>query len=180
LCREHGLQLVNLFMASTKRDDNEDVASVSSTTTPPPPPFHLFGIIKEVGIDDLGLMEFNEQYFYHLPLFHDVNNAIYTAFGKRTIFRLRTWNPLSLYSGFRNIGQRISQQNITGNYKGEGIVQGGILIFDSNGILHYSINEEIGTPFDMDAITAALRDITTTSTVSTGSNTANNEVKEEL
>lgn len=144
----------------------------------PPPPFHLFGIVKEVGVDDLGLMEFNEQYFHHLPIYHDIHNTIYTAFGKRTIFKLRTWNPISICRGFVNIGQRISQQNITGNYKGEGIVQGGILIFDQNGTLRYSINEEIGTPFDTDAIVAALRDITLPSTNSDAA--TNNELKEEL
>jgi hypothetical protein len=155
-------------------DDDDDVTLV---------PFHLFGIVKEVGVDDVGLMEFNEQYFHHLPIYHDIHNAIYTAFGKRTIFRLRTWNPLSLYRGFVNIGQRISQQNITGNYKGEGIVQGGILIFDANGTLRYSINEEIGTPFDVDVILAALRDITTTTTTTTtGSSTTSTTIdsKDEL
>ena len=151
------------------------MASQNDGTTPPPP-FHLFGIVKEVGVDDLGLMEFNEQYFHHLPIYQDIHNAIFTAFGKRTIFKLRTWNPISIYRGFVNIGQRMSQQNITGNYKGEGTIQGGILIFDSNGTLRYSINEEIGTPFDTDAIATALRDITTI----TSTSTTNTEVKEEL
>ena len=155
-------------------ENNSDSAASSSTT---PPPFHLFGIVKEVGVDDVGLMEFNEQYFHHLPIYHDMQNAIYTAFGKRTIFKVRTWNPISLYRGFVNIGQRITQQNITGNYKGEGIVQGGILIFDPSGTLRYSINEEIGTPFDTDVIVAALRDM---SVVDAAAATTNNQVKEEL
>lgn len=154
---------------------NKDETSSSSPTTP----FHLFGIVKEVGIDDLGLMEFNEQYFHHLPIYVDINNDIYTAFGKRTIFKLRTWNPISLYRGFVNIGHRLTPQNITGNYKGEGTVQGGILIFDSNGTLRYSINEEIGTPFDTNTIVAALRDIALpSSTIDTGTKTE--KVKEEL
>ena len=151
----------------------------SSSSSSSSPPFHLFGIVKEVGVDDLGLMEFNEQYFHHLPIYHDVENAIYNAFGKRSIFKLRTWNPLSIYRGFVQIGQRLAQQNITGNYKGEGIVQGGILLFDPKGTLRYSINEEIGTPFDTDAIVAALREIV--ASADNGNATSSRiELKEEL
>ena len=86
------------------------MASKNDGTTPPP--FHLFGIIKEVGVDDLGLMEFNEQYFHHLPIYQDIHNAIFTAFGKRTIFKLRTWNPISIYRGFVNIGQQIGRAHV--------------------------------------------------------------------
>jgi AhpC/TSA antioxidant enzyme len=141
LCREHGMQLVNMLTAHDKIN------------------FHLWGIIKEVGVDDNGLMEFQTQYFNNLPIYHDINNDVYNAFGKRSIFKLRTWNPISIYRGFRNIGQRMTEQNITGNYKGEGIIQGGILIFDATGTIRYTINEEIGTPFDIDKILLALRSI---------------------
>jgi hypothetical protein len=144
LCRDHGLQLVKML-----KDHNNQMN------------FHLWGIIKEVGVDDNGLMEFQQQYFNNLPVYHDINNDIYTAFGKRSILKLRTWNPFSIYRGFKNIGKRLSEQNITGNYKGEGMIQGGIIIFDASGTIRYTINEEIGTPFDIDTILLALRNIST-------------------
>jgi AhpC/TSA antioxidant enzyme len=146
LCREHGLQLVQMYT------DKADT------------PFHLWGIVKETGVDDAGLMEFHKTYFQMLPLYHDPQNAIYEAFGRRSILKLRTWNPISIYRGFVDIGRRLSAQNITGNYKGEGIIQGGILIFDSKGTLRFSINEEIGQPFSMDVIYKALRDVSSTET----------------
>jgi hypothetical protein len=142
LCRENGLQLVKMYT------DSADT------------PFHLWGIVKEIGVDDSGLMEFHSTYFNKLPLYHDPQNAIYDAFGRRSILKLRTWNPISIYRGFVDVGRRLSSQNITGNYKGEGIIQGGILIFDPSGVLRYSINEEVGRPFDMDVIYQALQDVT--------------------
>jgi AhpC/TSA antioxidant enzyme len=141
LCREHALQLVQMYTEKSVV------------------PFHLWGIVKETGVDDIGLMEFHSTYFQMLPLYHDPQNAIYEAFGRRSILKLRTWNPISIYRGFVDIGRRLSAQNITGNYKGEGIIQGGILIFDSKGTLRYSINKEIGQPFDMNFIYKSLRDV---------------------
>jgi hypothetical protein len=179
LCREHGLQLINLLTAATNTtvtttmndsDDNNtntEGGEAKSSVSLSVPAFHLFGIVKEVGVDDIGLLEFTTQYFQNLPIYYDATNAMYTAFGKRTIFQVQSWNPLAWYRSFHSIGTRIATQKITGNYKGEGIIQGGILIFDARGTIRYSINEEIGTPFDTEAIAVALRTIVSMETDNT-------------
>jgi hypothetical protein len=134
LCREHGQQLQKEFASS-------DAV------------LNLWGIVKETGVDDEGLYEFQKTY-YPFPLYKDVQWAIYNAMGNRKI-ALTTWNPWKLWKGYKAMSQRLKQQKIDGNLKGEGMIQGGILVFDASGILRYAYEEEIGTPLDMKDIRGA-------------------------
>jgi hypothetical protein len=137
LCREHGQQLHREFASSD--------ASFSTVV--------LWGIVKETGVDDEGLYEFQKTY-YPYPLYKDVDWAIYKAMGNRKI-ALTTWNPWKLWKGYKALSQRLKEQKIDGNLKGEGMIQGGILLFDAQGILRYAYEEEIGTPLDVTDIRAA-------------------------
>jgi len=159
LCREHGQQLTDAFAAH-----NNNTVS-------------MWGVLKEVGVDDEGLADFYHNHFT-FPLYLDLEHETFQAFGSRTI-GLTTWNPLRLYRGFKAMGKRLADKNITGNYKGEGTIQGGILLFDKQGQLRYAYDEEIGTELPMEDIQAAVDAIL----VQTGKeeNVGDNiKVKEEL
>jgi AhpC/TSA antioxidant enzyme len=149
LCREHGQQLTKWF------DTQCDANKVS-----------MWGIIKEIGVDDVGLSEFYHQYFT-FPLYRDVNLALYQAFGNRRI-GLSTWNPFKLYKGYQELTQRIAEKpGLAGNLKGEGMIQGGILILDKAGDVKYVYEEDIGNEFSLDDIQAALNDVLTKSSSNT-------------
>ena len=58
--------------------------------------------------------------------------------------KFTSWNPFKIFRGFREMLKRIKKKNISGNMKGEGLVQGGIIIFDANGKARYAYREETG------------------------------------
>lgn len=115
----------------------------------------MWGVVKEVDVDNAGLAEFYQS-FYNFPLFLDVEQQTYQAFGSRRI-ALTTWNPFRLYQGMKEMGARLASKNITGNLVGEGMIQGGILLFDaSTGELRYAFDEEIGSELPVQDIRAAV------------------------
>jgi hypothetical protein len=112
LCREHAQQLVQAHHTMLGN-------------------LPLWAIVKETGVDDVGLVEFHDQYF-SFPTYKDVDLSVYQAFGNRRI-GLSTWNPIRLYRGFKEMGKRLKEKGIDGNLKGEGMIQGGLLLFDKDG-----------------------------------------------
>jgi AhpC/TSA antioxidant enzyme len=171
LCREHGQQLSELAAEWRERYN-------ATTNTLPPP--RLWGTVKEVHVDDEGLLEFQREYFT-FPLYQDVEQTLYNvALGRRTILSLSTWNPWRLYRGFADLRQRLaSKPQLTGNLKGEGLIQGGFLLFDAQGQLRYALLEEIGNPLNLDDIRAAMDTIMNdTPPFSSTSATRNDKVDE--
>jgi len=120
--------------------------------------FNLFGIIKETGVDDLGLEEFHSQYF-PFPLYLDEELKFYEAFGKGSIFSGLSWNPLTIYRSMKEVGKRLKEKEIEGNLKGEGLTTGGFLIFGSDGEPKYMYPEETGIPIDEDIFLQAVKDV---------------------
>jgi len=114
----------------------------------------LWGILKETNVDDAGLAEFYHDYF-SFPLYRDVNFAVYQALGNRRL-KLNTWNPIRLFRGYREMTKRLKQKKISGNLKGEGIVQGGVLVFDKQGVLRYAYEEETGSELCMEDVQDAI------------------------
>lgn len=109
-------------------------------------------------MDDEGLAEFHNKYF-DFPLYKDDDLVLYNDFfGKRGI-KLPTYNPLKLYRGYKNMNKRLKEKKLDGNLKGEGIIQGGLILFDKNGEAKYAYEEEIGSPIDIDDVVAALKDL---------------------
>ena len=139
MCREHGQQLSALAAESSWSNNN--VA--------------LLGIVKETGADDEGLVQFYKKYFTY-PLYLDEERSLYAGFGNRKV-GLTTWNPIRLWKGFREIGRRLKKKKLEGNMAGEGLIQGGILIFDKKGQLQYAVEEQIGSELDMDEIQMAVQ-----------------------
>jgi len=137
LCREHALTLSALAA---------DTNSLEG--------FGLFGVVKETGIDDEGLMEFSQKYFLDAPLFCDKSFAFYQALGDRRATDLPAlW---SMMTGVFSWISRIQEKNISGNTKGEGLLKGGLILFDTKGKPRYSYQEETGEDLPVADIVAAL------------------------
>ena len=71
---------------------------------------------------------------------------------------MSSWNPIKIFRGMRNIYRRLAKKNISGNLKGEGLVQGGIILFDKTGA-RYAYREDTGAEVPVDDIIAAVRHI---------------------
>lgn len=68
--------------------------------------FGMFGLIKETGVDDEGLAEFNQKSF-PFPLYRDADRAFYEALGNRKLSL--PWNPISMVKEMfflRNVSKR--------------------------------------------------------------------------
>lgn len=144
LCREHGQQLTELAAHSDKPFDG----------------FGLFGIVKETGVDDEGLSEFYHKNFKY-PLYRDEDLFFYDVFfGKKKLgLSSLPWNPMKLYKGYKNMNKRMSEKGLEGNLVGEGIVKGGIILFDKYGIAKFAYEEESGSELPIDEIRKALQAI---------------------
>lgn len=111
--------------------------------------------MKEVGVDDPGLTEFQSDFFPY-PLYRDEEITFYTALGMRKM-KAASWNPYKIFRGIRNVMKRLKGKNISGNMTGEGLVQGGIIIFDKSGKARYAYREETGFEVPVDDIVAAVK-----------------------
>jgi len=116
--------------------------------------FNLFGVVKEVGVDDAGLSEFHSKYFPH-DLYRDEGLVFYNEFLGGQKLGMRTFNPIRLFRGFRSMQQRIKEKSIDGNLIGEGMVQGGVVLFDRDGEAKYTYREETGRELPLEDIAAA-------------------------
>ena len=118
--------------------------------------FGMFGIVKETGVDDGGLMEFHEKYFSY-PLFCDKSYSFYQALGDRKVSAAIILNPISLITMACDAYMRITSKGIGGNVgKGEGLVQGGIIIFDKKGKPRFAYEEDTGHDLPVKDILAAI------------------------
>ena len=140
LCREQGKSLTDLKLAADSPLDG----------------FELFGTVKEIGVDDEGLTEFYKSYF-PFPLYKDDKLFFYNEFYGRRKMKFTTYNPFRLYRGYKSMMSRIGKKDgLEGNMKGEGYVQGGIIIFGKDGKPKYAYEEETGKDIPEDDIIAAV------------------------
>jgi len=157
LCREEGLTLSTLAAASTASSSEKDADENDgdSNNNNKLQGFNLFGVVKEIEVDDEGLLEFYNNY-YKYPLYLDVDKMFFDkVLGNRKL-GLTTWNPLRLWRGFKDIGKRMKDKNIEGNMIGEGLVQGGIIIFDKDGQPRAIYKEETGSELPINDIIDSL------------------------
>jgi len=115
----------------------------------------MFGVVKEVGVDDAGLSEFYNAHFT-FPLYKDDKWVFYNDFFGKKKIGLRTWNPLKMYTGYKEMMARVNGKKIKGNLEGEGMVQGGLVIFGADGKAKYAYEEEVGKELEMDDVVKAL------------------------
>jgi hypothetical protein len=130
LCREQALTLAVLAALY----GNEDFMNG----------FNIFGVVKETGVDDEGLVEFHQRYFGRFPLFVDKSYTFYHALGDRKSIELPSlWITLRSFLG-GGAWKRIQSKGITWNTKGEGVTKGGLIVFDGKGNPRYSHQEQLG------------------------------------
>lgn len=117
--------------------------------------FKIFGIVKETGVDDAGLVEFQSTYFQY-QLFCDKSYSFYRSLGDRKVGLSALWNPFSLFSIACEAFQRLKDKNVEGNLKGEGLVQGGIIFFGPDGKPKYVYEEATGKDLPVAELVAVL------------------------
>ena len=146
------------------------------------PEINLLGLIKEVNdIDDLGVNEFHEKYFNGNPLYLDKNRKFYEALGNRSLLtqlvpsNLHQWIPKSLhvlyfiavaiissilpvksFQYLKDASLRHKNDDIKGNMKGEGFIQGGIMIVHPIKGVIYMHEEVTGAVLPYDEIKTAI------------------------
>lgn len=118
--------------------------------------FGLFGIVKETGVDDEGLAEFYSKSFSY-PLYRDEGLVFYNDFFNGKKLSLPSFNPFRLYRGYKEMKTRLDDKGLSGNLKGEGLVQGGIIIFGKDGKAKLAYEEETGSPLPVEDIMTAIR-----------------------
>mgnify|MGYP002785432573 CR=1 FL=1 len=123
--------------------------------------FELLGVVKETGIDDEGLADFYHNYYGKYPLYCDKSYSFYQALGDRKAVELPSL--FTLLTSFLDAWKRISSKGIQWNLKGEGIVKGGLIIFDAKGVPRYAYKEETGVDLPVQDIVKALEAIRTES-----------------
>jgi len=136
------------------REEGEDLKDFASKDDSPLKGFNLFGVVKETGIDDEGLAEFQSKH-YPFDLYRDNDLVFYNEFLGKQKISLNTWNPYKLVVGYRAITKRLKGKSIDGNLTGEGMIKGGVILFDKNGEVKYAYQEETGSELPLDDIAAA-------------------------
>jgi hypothetical protein len=117
--------------------------------------FEIFGIVKETGVGDEGLVQFYEQYF-QFPLYCDKTYSMYRALGDRKVGLKDIWNPLSIIGILCDAFQRMHDKSIDGDMLGEGIVQGGYIIFGRDGKARCMYQEHTGVDLPVADLVEAL------------------------
>lgn len=119
----------------------------------------MWGVVKETGVDDEGLSKFYNDYFTY-PLYKDEGLVLYNKFFGQRKIKLTTYNPFKLYKGYTDMNKRLKEKSgLDGNMTGEGMIQGGLIIFDKEGNVRYAYEEIIGDELMIDDIVAALDDV---------------------
>ena len=97
--------------------------------------FHFRSIVKETGIDDEGLNEFGTEYFPY-PTYKDQDLTFYNALGSGKVSF--GFNPFAWFKRWGNL-KALNVKSY--NMKGEAYIQGGWIIFDTNGIPQAAFQE---------------------------------------
>jgi hypothetical protein len=118
---------------------------------------HLVGawaVVKEINVDNDGLLSLYQNYF-RFPFFRDEKFALYSALGDRRVNIFQ--NPLKILS----IKKRLKKKGIEGNIigKGEGMILGGVIIFDREGRIRYAHQEKFTRELPVDEIRSAIREV---------------------
>ncbi|CAB9513710.1 regulatory protein FAM213A [Seminavis robusta] len=113
-----------------------------------------FACIKEINVDDEGLLTLYKNYF-QFPFYRDTELSVYSALGDRkvnVVTALRRW-----YSAKKRWEKKGLRGNMIG--KGEGMLLGGVMVFNRKGELQYAYKEQIGLPLPIDEIRTAIKEV---------------------
>jgi len=135
------------------REDGKAISDLAAQASKPLEGFGVFGVVKETGVDDEGLSSFKKEYF-DFPLYRDDEYDFYGALGGRRVKMSSLFGMLFSGNSLRN---RWKEKNITGaNMVGEGIKQGGVIVFGKDGKQRYAYEEITGTVVPTDDLVAAV------------------------
>jgi len=70
-----------------------------------------------------------------------------------------SWNPFTIWRGFKEIGERIKAKKLEGNYTGEGRTLGGIMVYSPDQGVVYTYKENTGAEIPTDEIIAAAKKV---------------------
>jgi len=85
------------------REEAKAIADLAAREDNPLEGFGIFGVVKEVGVDDEGLAEFESKFFPY-PLYRDESQAFYNALGSRKL-KAKSWNLFKIWKGLREVGR---------------------------------------------------------------------------
>lgn len=136
LCHEQGMALTDLIC----QFDDKKIAA--------------WAVVKEIDVDNEGLLTLYQDYFKY-PFFLDNKQRLYKALGDR---RASIFKTILNYKAFK---ERLAGKNIKGDMigKGEGILLGGIIVFDEKGEIRYARLEEAGQELPVDEIREVLDEL---------------------
>ena len=94
----------------------------------------------------------------------DINDDFYKAMGSKSLLSqpLRSWNPFNWYSDITSLGKRLAEKKTEGNFIGEGLIKGGLIVVTADGGVIYQHDEETGNamPYlEIENVIAALPDV---------------------
>jgi len=127
----------------------------------------ILGICKEVekadGDHTLGIVDFEKKYFCG-PMYQDPKLAFYSFLGnnKLRVPLSKMLNPMAAWRDLKAMGARMKDKKVEGNYKGEGFLQGGVLVIGKDDSVVYSYREQTGSgipPDVADEIAKAARSL---------------------
>lgn len=121
--------------------------------------FEIVGIVKEIEVE--GLIDFYQIYFHTHPLYCDPSYAFYNALGDRRVGLSSFVRPATFYRlvcvAYHERWQSMANNNNNGGLgKGDGIVQGGIIIFNCHNQPVWVMEEETGVDLRIVDIAMAL------------------------
>eukprot|EP00429_Kryptoperidinium_foliaceum_P010249 CAMPEP_0176003290 /NCGR_PEP_ID=MMETSP0120_2-20121206/1097_1 /TAXON_ID=160619 /ORGANISM="Kryptoperidinium foliaceum, Strain CCMP 1326" /LENGTH=286 /DNA_ID=CAMNT_0017335927 /DNA_START=348 /DNA_END=1206 /DNA_ORIENTATION=+ len=116
-----------------------------------------WGAVKEIHTDDEGLLTLYQKHF-RFPFFRDTNQALYKALGDRKLGIIP--NPIKILNRYLELKRRLKTKGIEGTFgRGEGVLLGGVIIFDRKGNIRYAHPEHFGQQLPVDEIREALRKV---------------------
>jgi hypothetical protein len=113
-----------------------------------------WAVIKETGVDDAGLLTLYQNHF-PFSFYRDINLRLYKALGDRRVTLTDTATKLLPAK------RRVRRKGMTGDIVGlgEGMILGGILIFDKQGVIQYAHSEKFGLELPVPEIRRALQQV---------------------
>ena len=111
---------------------------------------------------ELGVSDFQLNYFNNNPLYLDSELSFYKYLGNGEVPRTLTslpfsWNPFKIYASFKAIGERIKSKNLEGNFRGEGLNLGGVIVYTPKKGIVYEYKEITGSELPIDDIILACK-----------------------
>ena len=113
--------------------------------------FHMFCVVKETGVDDEGLASFHGYFEY--PTYKDEKLVFYKALGNRRMGAASLMSMMGKY--IFKAKKRLQDKKIEMNYLGEGLIQGGVIVFDKSGVPRFCYKEKTGDEMPIEDVLAA-------------------------